>query len=191
MLARRVVAAAAPVGQARAASSIALKYSTALYQAALNKSPQTLNQVHAELATVSSTIGQDPGLTTFITNPTLSSNERKTGLTTLYSRLDAASPKKTPVSEITKNLLGVLSDNGRLAETQGVIEGFNELVEKYRGELTVVAGQKAKLLKVTNKVNPSVLGGLVVDFGDKTIDLSVQSRVTKFNSVLQRASPPF
>ncbi|KAF7298273.1 p-loop containing nucleoside triphosphate hydrolase protein [Mycena chlorophos] len=207
MLARRI-AAAPGLGQ-RAASTIALKYSNALYQAALNKSPQTLSKVHAELATVSSTIAQDASLNSFITNPTLSANERKAGLGVLYSRLDAALPKKEPVSDITKNLLGVLSENGRLAETPGVIEGFNELVEKYRGELTVVvtsaatlprdvlsrletalkqsqAGQTAKLLKVTNKVNPSILGGIVVDFGDKTIDLSVQSRVTKFNSALQR-----
>ncbi|KAF7315350.1 p-loop containing nucleoside triphosphate hydrolase protein [Mycena indigotica] len=208
MLARKIAAAAPGLGQ-RAASSIALKYSNALYQAALSKSPQTLTKVHSELATVSSTIAQDPALTTFISNPTLSANERKAGLSVLYTQLDAASPKKEPASEITKNLLAVLSENGRLAETPGVIEGFNELVEKYRGELTVVvtsaaplpkdvlsrletalkqsqAGQKAKVLKVSNKVNPSVLGGLVVDFGDKTIDLSVQSRVTKFNSVLQR-----
>nr|GAT57612.1 P-loop containing nucleoside triphosphate hydrolase protein [Mycena chlorophos] len=209
MLARRI-AAAPGLGQ-RAASTIALKYSNALYQAALNKSPQTLSKVHAELATVSSTIAQDASLNSFITNPTLSANERKAGLGVLYSRLDAALPKKEPVSDITKNLLGVLSENGRLAETPGVIEGFNELVEKYRGELTVVvtsaatlprdvlsrletalkqsqAGQTAKLLKVTNKVNPSILGGIVVDFGDKTIDLSVQSRVTKFNSALQQAT---
>ncbi|KAJ7072423.1 ATP synthase subunit 5 [Mycena amicta] len=209
MLARKIAAAAPGLGQ-RAASTIALKYSNALYQAALSKSPQTLSKVHTELAAVSSTITQDAALSTFIANPTLSANERKAGLSVLYSRLDAASPKKEPVSEITKNLLGVLSENGRLAETQSVIEGFNELVEKYRGELTVVvtsaaplpkdvlprleaalkqsqAGQKAKLLKVTNKVNPSVLGGIVVDFGDKTIDLSVQSRVTKFNSALQQS----
>ncbi|KAJ7262282.1 OSCP/delta subunit of ATPase [Mycena haematopus] len=193
MLARKV-ANASRLGQ-RAASAIALKYSSA---------------VHAELATVSSTIAGDAELNTFIHNPTLSANERNSGLATLYSRLEAAAPKKEPVSEITKNLLGVLSENGRLAETQGVIEGFNELVAKYRGELTVVvtsatplpkdvlsrletalkqsqAGQKAKVLKVTNKVNPTVLGGLVVDFGDKTIDLSVHSRVTKLNSVMQQS----
>ncbi|KAF7376053.1 p-loop containing nucleoside triphosphate hydrolase protein [Mycena sanguinolenta] len=209
MLARKVASLAPGLGQ-RAASAIALKYSSAVYGAALAKSPAVLNKVHAELATVSSTIAGDAELNTFIHNPTLSANERNAGLTTLYSRLEAAAPKKEPVSEITKNLLGVLSENGRLAETQGVIEGFNELVEKYRGELTVVvtsaaplpkdvlsrletalkqsqAGQKAKVLKVTNKVNPTVLGGLVVDFGDKTIDLSVQSRVTKLNSVMQQS----
>jgi hypothetical protein len=36
------------------------------------------------------------------------------------------------------------------------------------------------------KVNPNVLGGVIIDFGDKTIDLRVSSRVTKFNSALQR-----
>ncbi|KAJ6586813.1 OSCP, subunit 5 of the stator stalk of mitochondrial F1F0 ATP synthase [Mycena vulgaris] len=209
MLARKAVCLTPALGQ-RAASAIALKYSNAVYGAALAKSPQVLTKVHSELAAVSSTIAQDSGLNTFIHNPTLSANDRKAGLTTLYSRLEAAAPKKEPVSEITKNLLGVLSENGRLGETQGVIEGFNELVEKYRGELTVVvtsaaplpkdvlsrletalkqsqAGQKAKVLKVTNKVNPTVIGGLVVDFGDKTIDLSVQSRVTKLNTVLQQS----
>lgn len=35
------------------------------------------------------------------------------------------------------------------------------------------------------QVNASLLGGLVVDFGDKTIDLSVASRVGKLNNLLQ------
>jgi len=34
-------------------------------------------------------------------------------------------------------------------------------------------------------VNPSVLGGLVVDFGEKTIDLTISSRVNKLNNLLQ------
>lgn len=36
------------------------------------------------------------------------------------------------------------------------------------------------------QVNPAVLGGVVVDFGDKTIDLSVASRVNKLNNLLSR-----
>ena len=31
-----------------------------------------------------------------------------------------------------------------------------------------------------------MLGGIVVDFGDKTVDLSVASRVNKLNNLLQR-----
>ncbi len=35
------------------------------------------------------------------------------------------------------------------------------------------------------QVKPSLIGGLVVDFGDKSIDLSVASRVNKINNLLQ------
>jgi F-type H+-transporting ATPase subunit O len=169
--ATRTVSAAPGLGR-RAASAIALKYSKAVYGAALAKSPQILTKVHSELNSVSSTIKNVPELNTFVHNPTLSSKDRAKGLASLFTSLEA---KKEPVSEITKNLLTVLSENGRLGETEGVIEGFNELVAQYKGELSVVvtsaaplprdvlarleaslkqsqAGQKAKVLKVSNKV---------------------------------------
>ncbi|KAF8584825.1 ATP synthase subunit 5 [Ramaria rubella] len=196
-----------PTAARRAASSIAFRYSNAAYSAALAKSPQTLNKVQSELAAIANGIKASPPLASFVSNPTLSSNDRSAGLEALF--VTAEGPKKEPVSDITKNLFQVLSDNGRLGETQGVIEGFNELVSKYKGEVEVLVtsaspldrstltrlesslkqsqvGQNAKVLKVTNKVNPSVLGGIVVDFGDKTIDLSVSSRVNKLNALLQQ-----
>ncbi|EMD37419.1 hypothetical protein CERSUDRAFT_114086 [Gelatoporia subvermispora B] len=192
----------------RAASTLALKYSNAVFSAALAKSPQTLSKVQTELGAVAASLKDVPELNTFVTNPTLSAADRKAGLEALYARAGGA--KKEPVSDITKNLFVVLSENGRLAEAQGVIEGFNELVANYRGELTVTitsaaplprdtqsrlestlkqsqAAQRAKSLKVQNKVNPAILGGIVVDFGDKTIDLSVASRVTKLNNLLQQS----
>jgi len=206
----------------RAASAIALKYSHAVYGAALAKSPQTLTKVASELAAVSKTLAADAKVSEFFSNPTLSVQERATGLEALYSGIDGGK-----LSDVTKNLLKVLSENGRLGETPGVIEGFNELFSQYKGEVNVTVtsatplpkdvltrleatlkqsqtAQAAKVLKVTNKVrvypssiqeyqthftlqvNPALLGGLVVDFGEKTIDLSVQSRVTKLNNILQR-----
>jgi len=204
-IARPVASAAATGLGRRAASGIALKYSHAVYNAALAKSPQTLTKVQTELNALSAAIKETPKLNEFVHNPSLSVKDRAAGLEVLY-----AAGGKEPISDITKNLFSVLSDNGRLGETTGVIEGFNELVSQYKGELTVVvtsanalprdtlsrlestlkqsqAAQQAKTLKITNKVNPSILGGLVVDFGDKTIDLSVASRVTKLNNLLQQS----
>ena len=163
----------APALGRRAASAIALKYSKAVYGAALSKSPQALTKVHADLTIISTSISQHPQISSFIHNPTLSAHERNTALAQFFSKLEG--PKKEPLSDITKNLLSVLSENGRLGETEGVIEGFNGLVSQYRGELNVVvtsatplakdvlsrletslkqsqAGQKAKVLKMTNKV---------------------------------------
>lgn len=160
----------------RAASAIALKYSNAVYSAALAKSPAVLNKVQTELSNISNSIKTTPEINTFVHNPTLSLKDRTTGLNLLYSRLEGAGTKREPLSDVTKNLLAVLSENGRLGETVGVIEGFNELVAKYKGELTVVVtsasplpsdvlrrlestlkqsqtAQAAKTLKITNKVS--------------------------------------
>ncbi|CAG7850721.1 SubName: Full=Probable ATP5-F1F0-ATPase complex, OSCP subunit {ECO:0000313/EMBL:CCA68522.1} [Serendipita indica DSM 11827] len=206
MLARRALCAAP--AHSRAVSSIAQKYAQAAYNAALAQSPNTLKQLDQELTAISSALQSTPSLAAFVNNPTISANDRAKGLQALFAA--AEGPKKTPVSTATKNLFNVLSENGRLAETSGVIEGFTALMSEYRGEATVVvtsatplpkdimtrlenslkssqAAQKAKSLKITNKVNPSVLGGIVVDFGDKTIDLSVASRVNKLNALLQES----
>ncbi|KAJ2438971.1 ATP synthase F0 subcomplex subunit OSCP atp5, partial [Coemansia sp. RSA 2337] len=41
-----------------------------------------------------------------------------------------------------------------------------------------------KEVNVVNKVNPSILGGMVVEFGDYTIDMSVSSRLAKLEKLL-------
>jgi F-type H+-transporting ATPase subunit O len=155
----------------RYASALAQKYSNAIYSAALKRSPHQLNKVQAELAAISNVIKTNEDVATFISNPTLSSQDRSAGLQAIFT----AASKKEQISELTRNLLMVLSENGRLGETKGVIEGFEELVAKYKGELEVIvtsaqplpadvqrrleatlkqsqAAQQAKSLKITNKV---------------------------------------
>jgi F-type H+-transporting ATPase subunit O len=46
----------------------------------------------------------------------------------------------------------------------------------------VAQGQK---LKVVSKVNPEIKGGLVVEIGDRTIDLSVSGKMAKMNKLLK------
>lgn len=152
---------------------IASKYATALFGAA-SKNQTTLNKVHSELTSISNSLREVPALSTFVTNPTLSAADRKNGLEAIFA---TAAPKgsKEPVSPITRNLFEVLSENGRLGETNGVIETFNELLSKHKGELEVVvtsstplekgllsrlestlkssqAASQAKTVRVTNKV---------------------------------------
>ncbi|KAG8723580.1 ATP synthase F0 subcomplex subunit OSCP atp5 [Ceratobasidium sp. 395] len=209
LAARRVISTASrlQIQQQRNASLIASKYAAALFGAA-SKNQTTLNKVQSELTSIKTSLSDTPALSAFVTNPTLSASDRKNGLDAIFA---AAAPKgsKEPVSPITRNLFEVLSENGRLGETSGVIESFNELLSKHKGELEVVvtsaspleknvltklestlktsqAASQAKSVRVTNKVNPSILGGLLVDFGDKTIDLSVSSKVNRLNALLQR-----
>ena len=159
----------------RAASAIASKYSKAVFGAAISKSPQTLTQVHNELSNVSKAIKANPDIRTFVNNPTLSLQERNKGLQELFLKLEGTGARKDKYSDVTRNFLVVLSENGRLREAEDAIEGFNELVAQHRGELTVTvtsatplgkdyltrlettlkqskAARAAKVLKISNKV---------------------------------------
>jgi F-type H+-transporting ATPase subunit O len=177
--ATRSISATPGLGR-RAASAIASKYSKAVFGAALQKSPQTLNKVAIELTNASNTIKTSPEISSLIRNPTLSSKDRLAGLRVLYGKLESGSgggggAKKEGLSEITKNLFEVLSENGRLTEAEEVIQGFQELLAQHKGELTVTVtsaqplprdmvtrletalkqsqtAQAAKVLKIENKV---------------------------------------
>lgn len=131
----------------RAASAIATKYSRALFGAALAKSPQTLTKVHNELTIVSNAIQNDPDVSAVVHNPTLSLKERSKGLQTIFTKVEGAGAKKEILSDITKNLFSVLSENGRLGETEAVIEGFNELISQHKGELSVTITSATPLTK--------------------------------------------
>ena len=159
--------------QQRNVSAIGSKYATALFGAA-SKNQTTLNKVHSELASISTSLREVPTLASFVNNPTLSASDRKSGLEAIFA---SAAPKgsKESVSPVTRNLFEVLSENGRLGETRHVIESFNELLSKHKGELEVVvtssspleknvlsrlettlkssqAASQAKTVRVTNKV---------------------------------------
>ena len=165
---RPLVAAARATGR-RNASAIATKYSGAAYKAALASSPATLTKVSEELSAIAKSLKDTPALNAFVSNPLLSSKERATGLESLYK---AGSPKGT-VNDITKNLLAVLSENGRLAETPAVIEEFNALVAKYKGELEIVVTSAQPLTKdILTKLEASL----------KQSEAAKQSKVLKFTN---------
>ena len=116
-----------------ASSAIATKYANAAYNAALSKSPATLDTVQRELTSIGQALKADEKLAGFVTNPTLSIKDRQNGLEALFSK--TGGPK---TSDISKNLLYLMAENGRLVETPEVVTGFAELVAKYKGELEVV-----------------------------------------------------
>lgn len=43
---------------------------------------------------------------------------------------------------------------------------------------------QGKKLKVVTKVNPDIVGGLVVEIGERTIDYSVAGKISKLNKML-------
>ena len=97
LAAARASAATSNFGR-RAASTIALKYANAAYSAALQKSPQTLTKVQTELNTISKTLKDVPELKAFVTNPTLSLQERTNGIPALLAKVEGTGAMCSPVS---------------------------------------------------------------------------------------------
>ena len=136
----------------RAASAIASKDSKAVFGAAFSKSPQTFTKVHTELSSDSTS--------------DLSLQERNKGLKELFAKLKGTG-RKVIISEDTKKHFGVLSENGRIGEGEGVIEDFSELVAQHKGDLTTSSAtplrkdiltrletilKQLKAVKIANKV---------------------------------------
>ncbi|KAL9940933.1 hypothetical protein V8E36_000421 [Tilletia maclaganii] len=182
------------------------KYATAAYTAALRKDAKTLQKVESDVKAIQSALASADGdkFSAFLNNPTLAAKDKTAGIEKLLGH------KNSQPDAITKNLFSVLAENGRLSDTPKVLEGFLELMSAHRGEVTVTvttaqpldksaanrlesalkgsqiaSRHGGKTLNIVTKVNPAIQGGLVVDFGDSTVDLSVSSRVNKLNALLQ------
>ena len=226
---------------------LAGKYAGALFSAANKSSSKALSQVETDLNSLKSLMASNSTISTFLANPTLDTSSKTSGLKDVLSKLGGNT------SELTKNFLNVLAENGRLYETGKVLEGFEQIMSAHRGELTITItcqstifslphvhevpkfltqvrrtlmrrchsftaatdldkatvdrlkksiesskiAKEYKSLKVQNKIQPDLLGGIIVDFGDdKTVDLSVKSRVQKLEALITRMSrflplPPF
>ncbi|KAJ3116404.1 ATP synthase subunit O, mitochondrial, partial [Phlyctochytrium bullatum] len=174
------------------------RYATALFTAA--SKTNSLDAVESDIQRIKGAIAKDAGLQTFLETPILDRTAKKEGVTSLLS--------KGKYSEVTTNFFNLLAENGRLDHTSKIVGSFEQLLLAHRGEVPVVVTsakeldaklsrqvkdilQKSSLIEknqkiiMSNKVDPSILGGLVIEIGDKTIDLSVSSKVSKLDRLLK------
>ncbi|XP_022148716.1 ATP synthase subunit O, mitochondrial-like isoform X2 [Momordica charantia] len=109
-------------------------------------------------------------------------------------------------SEVIKNFLVVLAENGRLRYIDSIAKRFLELTMAHRGEVKAIVttviplppeeekelketlqdiiGQ-GKKVKLEQKIDPSILGGLVVEFGEKVFDMSIKTRARQMERFLR------
>ncbi|KAI0518221.1 ATP synthase delta subunit-domain-containing protein [Xylaria bambusicola] len=174
-------------------------YATALYTAAVKTS--SLDPTARALNALSDLYTKDAKLATVLATPTLSEGDKSAIVAELQKSIGGAA------NDTVKNFLAALAENNRLALLKDVCDKFGELISASRGEVEMVVTStqpldnrtlsrletavtksqyvgQGKKLKVTNEVNPDILGGLVVEIGDRTIDLSVSSKIAKMNKLL-------
>ncbi|XP_062510889.1 ATP synthase subunit O, mitochondrial-like [Corticium candelabrum] len=172
------------------------RYAHAIFSAAARK--KKLEEVEKELQGVKSVIESNSSLFDYLTNPIVKRDHKKE---TLQELLKKSSP-------ITVNLFNALAENNRLGRTLGVIGAYDRIMSAHRGEVECVVTaakqltepelkelkaslsgflQKGQALKLETKIDSSLLGGLVVEIGDKRIDMTVKAKVKKIRDLLMEA----
>ncbi|XP_034112734.1 ATP synthase subunit O, mitochondrial [Drosophila sulfurigaster albostrigata] len=175
------------------------RYATALYSAASKLSQ--LDQVEKDLTALQATIRADKKLREYVTSPIINKKVMSTALKEASEKLRFA--------PATANLLGLLADNGRLKKLDTVINAYKTIMAAHRGEVVcevvtakpLDAAQSKQLegalksflkgnqsLKITSRVDPSIIGGLIVSIGDKYVDMSIASKVKLYTDVIQSAA---
>lgn len=163
------------------------RYANATYVAASKGS--ILDTVENELNGIKLAASNSPNFKTFLENPLISRSEKEKTVSELM---------KGKVSNVTMNLMLTLAGNAKLAEAPKIADTYSQLMKAKRGEVeaTIISADeltKTQLDTVANamksqvgkdkkvilsaKVDPTILGGLQVQIGDKFLDLSVGSKI--------------
>ncbi|RMZ55311.1 hypothetical protein APUTEX25_003449 [Auxenochlorella protothecoides] len=178
--------------------SIPGRYASALYMAAVKA--DKLDAVTNELSQMAGLLKQSDDFREFVSDPTVGQKVKVEGMSSVMDGLGASST--------TKNFFALLADNSRLNQVPKILDAFQQLVAEQRGEVQAVVTAAQELtaadvseiteslkdllkpgqsLTVSQKVDPAILGGLMVDFEDKHIDLSIRSRIQSIQKAIGEA----
>jgi F-type H+-transporting ATPase subunit delta len=172
-------------------ASLAGRYATALF--GLARDEKQIDAVTRSLESLEAAMAESADFKTLVTSPLIGRADAGKAIRALIPSLG--------VDPVTAKFLGVLADNGRLGELKAVIKAVKKLAAEHRGETTAevtsahpladdqVARLKANLkarlgrdVAIDAKVDPNILGGIVVRHGSQMIDASIR---TKLNTLAQ------
>ena len=177
-------------------SGVAGRYATALFE--LARDEKSVDAVKADLDRFDAMLAESADLARLVRSPVFSADAQSKAL--------AAVLDKAEIGGISAKFLKVLIANRRLFAVRHVIRAFRALVAKFKGEatadVTVAEGLsdknldalQAALKSVTGKdvalnvkVDPSILGGLVVKLGSRMVDSSLRTKLNSIKHAMKEA----
>jgi F-type H+-transporting ATPase subunit delta len=170
-------------------ASLAGRYASALFD--LARDERQIDTVGQSLEGLRSALAESRDLQALVSSPMVSRDASGRAL--------AAAAPSLGLDPLTSRFVAVLARNGRLRQLPEIIRIFGRLAAEHRGETTAevtsarpldddqIAALKTRLgarvgrdIRIDSRVDPSILGGIVVRLGSQMIDASIR---TKLNSL--------
>ena len=108
-------------------------YASALFSASAHNAT-VLNEIEKSLSKIRQKLDADNKLQSVVVNPALSQKE-KVDVVELLTQTGGGSAE---ASRAVKNLLEVMSENGRLGHWDGVVNAFEKIMRAHKGEVDVI-----------------------------------------------------
>ena len=182
--------------QAGPVSALAERYAAALLD--LADEQRALDQVAADLDAVKAALAESGDLLRLVRSPAISRNEQGRAMLAVAARMG--------LSGTARNFIGVVARHGRLYALPQMIDRFLAALAARRGEVTAevtaaqplsdgqtraledalrsIAGGK---VTVDLRIDPSILGGLVVKLGSRLFDSSLGARLRRLELSMKGA----
>jgi F-type H+-transporting ATPase subunit delta len=173
---------------------VAERYATALFELAMEE--RAVDTVSHDFAGLKSLLDESPELARLVRAPVFSAGQQKLGMDAVLQRMEAA--------PLTTRFVLTLASKRRLFALTQIIEAYERLVARQRGEISAEVSAarplsdaetadlkrvlKEKLgrdARLSTKVDPSLLGGLVVKVGSRMIDSSLRTKLEGLRAAMR------
>lgn len=179
------------------ASDVADRYATAAFE--LARDGGELDAVAGDLSRLQAMMDESADLRRLIRSPLFSREEQMRAIDAV---LEAAG-----MGDLTRRFIGVVAKNRRLFVLEAIIRAFRARLAHHRGEISAEvvsaapldAAQRARLedalkgvlgarVAIEARVDPSLLGGLVVRVGSRMVDSSLKSKLNRLQLAMKGAA---
>ena len=173
------------------------RYATALFELALEEN--AIDAVQADLERFDALVAENADLRRLVRSPVFGADEQAKALKAV---LAAAG-----IVGLSARFLELVAWNRRLFAVRDMVKGFNELVAQHKGEVTAqvtlaetpseahlatirdtLKGVTGKDVQVDVKVDPAIIGGLVVKLGSRMVDSSLRTKLNALKHAMKEVS---
>jgi F-type H+-transporting ATPase subunit delta len=167
-------------------SGVAGRYATALFELAVEAN--AVDAVLADLRQFDTLLTENPDLMRLVRSPVFGADAQSKAL--------AAVLDKAEIGGIAGRFLKVVAANRRLFAVRDLIKAYATLVARHKGEVTAqvtvadtlsdkyrgeiesaLNAVNGKTVRVDFKVDPSIIGGLIVKLGSRMVDSSLRTKL--------------